>query len=347
MNYYLSETTKKLITENGIRQQELVKKIDELHNGGKVPRKISQQSLSRYLNGLPFPKKDTEEIILKGVSSIVGARKFRVLRKLYKVVEKEQKERQEIVSADDIKRVFLFSDFTSEEVLSQLPTDEELEFYEHQKDLADAHQVLDFWRELPDDVKSYLKDLIAVLKRFPLFLQEVIYNMVGIPADDLLLLMHETYLTYCSKDMYGLYYNVFSEADLLLLSQLSFAAVHSAGVSDLTLKEGDLIYRVIESGKYDRDIFKESSCEPHDFSEVYLIECYENSKMNPDEFVFFLSVFAVLEKADWLMLHNAFTFSKMHDRHGVHLVNGRWFASDEEMDLLEKLKACQWNAFGR
>lgn len=70
--YNLDDDLKKLIKENSIAFTEIAKKINFLARRGTVPFTISHQSISRYMRGAAFPKKETGEIIEKAVREIIA-----------------------------------------------------------------------------------------------------------------------------------------------------------------------------------------------------------------------------------------------------------------------------------
>ena len=83
MKYYLSSKTIERIKVNNITQQALADEIEKLQNAQKVNSTISQQSISRYMNGASFPNDETGKIIAKAVTSLLKTSKFRKQRKQY------------------------------------------------------------------------------------------------------------------------------------------------------------------------------------------------------------------------------------------------------------------------
>lgn len=83
MKYYLSSKTIERIKVNNITQQALADEIEKLQNAQKVNSTISQQSISRYMNGASFPNDETGKIISKAVTSLLKTSKFRKQRKQY------------------------------------------------------------------------------------------------------------------------------------------------------------------------------------------------------------------------------------------------------------------------
>lgn len=338
MRYQLSDSTKKLIKDQGITQQELAKRIAELKESGRVSRSISQQSISRYVNGISYPEKDTEKIILEAVSSLMGSRKFRVLRKLYREEqEKEERKKAKIQlqrSTSCSNTVIKLRDVVdNKELIKMVSSEDELEDYEGQQEAVERWRVLDFWRSAPKEIQKYWLEIIGILEDFPPFLKAIIDAIKGISKETLLQLINQNYLSYCFDMPYERFATL-SDKQLLLLSRLMLGASKSEQKVFEYLDKENAVYKAIITEEFDWDSMENSSPLPENGEEEAFLAYYTKSGMLSDEFIEWAGVFVCMEKEDWLMLHNAFVFSCLQEGKRDGLTSG-------EKDFLETIRACQ------
>lgn len=347
MKYHLSDNTKKLIKNEKITQQELAKKINELYEKGKVIRSISQQSISRYINGADLLYEDTEKIILKAVSSLLGARRYRIKRKLYKEEMAKKKSLEEKKMAAMVKRNYnlglsLRDIATNDNLRDMLMSDEEIDFYERRQEEAEQGQILSFWRSAPLSIQSYWLETLDIFEEFSRFMKEVILCMIGIKEDHLLELLQESYLQYCSDCVYVKYAREFTDKELRVLGQIMIASGKSCNKLYEFIDEGSDIYKILVNGKYEWKVYeRDKSYQPENENEKLFLEYYEKSRMEYEDFLYYASLTVCMERTDWLVLHNAFVFEKMQKGvANIEICTNLW-GTEIEKEFIDNLKVCQ------
>lgn len=183
----LSENIIQQIKEHNITQMQLADKISDLEKEKKVSRKISQQSISRYLKGETFPDEDTEEIIEKALYSIPSSSLSVKKIKYQKEIEEKEKQRdmklEEEYGSNSPNGKFseyavslLFGDNSEERtnLLNLLPDEEDFE----ETELIDRFQLLEYWRNTPKKIQDFWLEMLSVLEKFSNFMEEVFYELL-------------------------------------------------------------------------------------------------------------------------------------------------------------------------
>lgn len=350
MRYRLSESTISLIQGENISQQELVRKIDELYENDKVSRTFSQQSVSRYLNGKSFPNEDTENIILLAVRTILGARKFRMQKKIYQIKLEEEQKDKEIEKKKAKKKsernssigIGLRELISNEKYKDMLMSDEEIDYYEEQKEQAETRQIIEFWRSAPVEIQEFWLEIVGISGEFSKFIKEILLSMIGVEQQVLLDIANHFYFQYCTDNIYGKYANDFSDDELQIMGKLVYASGKAHEKLYEFVQEGSDIYSVLMTGECGWKICdNEEKYITTDEKERRFLQFYEHSKMTYEEFQYYASLLVCMEKVDWLVIHMAFLLEKSQKNNLKKLFEGYMWITEAQEDLIYTLRALQ------
>lgn len=350
MRYFLSESTISIIKEEKISQQALAKKIESLYNEKKVGRTISQQSISRYINGKQFPNKDIEETIVLAIKSLLGKRKFRIKmikyqEEMQKKHEKEQKEKKERIKGIKKKsfiKVSLKELLESERYKKLIPNDEEIAVQDYQREMAEHRQIIFLWRSVPKQIQDFWMETVVIFSGYTDFIKEIQLSINWVDQRDLIDIMNMYCFMYSSYKMYDEYANNFSDEELKILGKLMWnAGTASTKLYELIEKDSD-IYRLLTRAKWEWKTC--SNCEKYSsFSEreQSFIKLYEQSKMDFETFMYYAALLVFLEKVDWLVIHLAFVMEKLQKNERKILFEENKVITEVQRKLIETIRAHQ------
>lgn len=311
MRYKLSESIIRFLKEEHVSQAELAEKISDLKDEKKVDRTISQQSISRYINGAVFPHKDTEQIILTALKDMFGVRKFSFRYKRYQQkVKEEQKKEKKNPKSNLENSIFTLEEIEADEKLHTLYTlvrlDSEILNQEEQEELAKRRQLSAFWRNTPKEIQDCWLEILGVLEGFSDFMKEVFLSMIGVSQEDLFSIVEKYYIEYCPFNIFSKY----TDEERRILGKLLTASGNILNLKELIDEEHD-IYQLLTEGKYEHKVFcDEEEYKVLDQREKMFLEYYKNSHMDYIEFMSMASLMANFEKMEWMTLYMAYIFEQ-------------------------------------
>lgn len=349
MRYKLSERTISIVEREHLSQQELAKQIDKLYREGKVTRTYSQQSISRYLNRISFPNEDTEDIIVTAIRAILGDRKFRFSKKKYQIeLEKKEKEIEKRKKAERKTQINPLLNLGMREAYERykdyLMTDEEIEYYETQKENGEKKEIIYFWRNVPTEIQKFWLEMLDIFGCFSPYMKAIIFSMIGIKQQKLLEVANVFLIQYGIDCNYDKYSNDFTDDELKTIGKLFYGASLSKKKLYEFVQEESYLYDVLFN-----DIFNWDECEhdveqfPNNKEEQQFLELYDLSRMNYEEFLYFASLLVCFEKVDWLVIHMAFLLEKNQTNEPSKLFDENLSITEAQIELLNTLRAEQLN----
>lgn len=350
MKHYLSEGTLFLIKEMGITQQEIAKKIEELCVTSKIEYTISQQSISRYINGYPFYKEDAEKIIIEAIRLIAGSRNYAVTKKRYRYIKEKEQEREKArlkkekwQRPEEKKNNIYLSDIVNNRNLRKnLPSQEELDAQAALDDIYEDRRVISFYRSVSKKEQQFILNISESLYLMDAFMVQTLDYMIGIDKENMYKVLYENYLSYGTRDVYRHLGNEFSDNELMGLSKLMYGAAKADENLWSELTDKDLVYKIA----YDMDYELEMPNIDLDYDlskeEVHFLTIFHKCNwLYAEEFIKILATSVFLEKYDWLMLHQTYMFHKLRIVDDLETRNGLNLTKSEA-DFLDALEAIKY-----
>ena len=317
MKYTLSEETIQFIKGEAIPQRELAEIIDILYQEKKIDRSIPQQSISRYLNGSKFSKKDTEKIILMAVQRCLGTRKYHARKRLYSRIDRTiAKEPIRTVKRTSKKKNIAFREVISNESLaSYLMSDEELTNLEEQNNRLEIDQVKHFWYAAPKEIQLYWMYAIEVFVELSNYCRDVFEAMVGIESNTLMGIADSFYSLYCRGELYNKLAYQMSDSDLQTQGRIMNLAGLVNGLNLTSLvSENSLIYKCITNSAMEVvdqfDLQDEEMRNITDDMWIRFCNYFEECRLSSLECINYLSWMVCMQKEDWLLLNLALLLDK-------------------------------------
>lgn len=319
-----------MIKEAKITQKELCKKIEDLCREGKVDRTISQQSISRYLNGISFPDEDTGKTIELAVNKILGAKKYNLLVKKYRMAELERQNREIQRNKTKSKKVIrksLREIMDNPDLVKFIQTEEEFYEQEIQQDNCNISLALALYREMPEYIRNYLDVYLWVYVDLPEFVRDVINYSIGITENEIIeFIDNKENVCHPIKYYSSLLIDLKVEERKLLTEVMK-------GISDAEINctfdeiTKEIILNRMEDLKEDNIetegvIFKESDL---DGGEEKIAKYIRNKVSDIYEFVRGMYICVCMESYDWCLAHNALMYY--------------YFGNEDRNDYLDILKA--------
>lgn len=333
MKHSLNLRTKQMIKGEKITQKELCKKIEDLCREGKVDRTISQQSISRYLNGFSFPNEDTGKTIELAVNKILGAKKYNLLVKKYRMDELERQNREIQRNKTKTKkaiRISLRKIMNNPNMVKFIQTEEEIYEQEVQQDNYNISLALALYREMPEYIRNYIDVYLWIYVKLPEFVRDVINYSIGITENEIIEFI-DSKENVCHPIKY--YSSLLND---LKVEERKLLAEVMKGISDaevnVTFDEitKEILLNRMEDLKEDNIeikgvTFKESDL---DVGEERIAKYIRNKVSDIYEFVRGMYISICMESYDWCLVHNALMYY--------------YFSNEDKNDYLDILKALNY-----